>query len=66
MWGSITTNPAALSRAPRLKRTPRDTMSAEEAIAVIDAATKHDPLARIALRVAAVAGARRAEIAALR
>jgi len=66
VWGSIITNPAALSRAPRLKRTPRDTMSAEEAIAVIDAATKHDPLAGIALRVAAVAGARRAEIAALR
>src|SRR5581483_4149648 len=59
-------NPAAYTRAPGVKRAPRDSMSPDEAIAAIAAATKHDPMAGLALRVAAIAGARRAEIAALR
>src|SRR3954451_2009645 len=65
VWGWITSNPAALTRVPTMKRAPRDNMSAEEVIAVIKAGTEHDPMAGLALRVAAVAGARRAEIAAL-
>ena len=66
VWGWITSNPASLCRAPSVKRAPRDGMTPEEAIAVIRAASKIDPLAGLALRVAAVAGARRSEIAALR
>jgi len=66
VWGWIASNPAALSRAPGVKRSPRDVMSPHDAIAVIKAATDDDPLAGLALRVAAVAGARRAELAALR
>jgi len=66
VWGWIGSNPAALTRAPGVKRQPRDVMRPEDAIAVIAAAAEEDPLAGLALRVAAVAGARRAEIAALR
>jgi integrase len=65
VWGWITSNPAALTRVPTVKRPPRDNMSADDVIAVIEAAAANDPLAGLALRVAAVAGARRAEIAAL-
>ena len=66
VWGWITTNPAALSRAPGVKHAPRDVMSPDDAIRAIAAATADDPLAGLALRLAAVAGARRAELAALR
>jgi integrase len=66
VWGWVTANPAALSRAPQLKQAPRDAMAPEEVIAVIEAATGIDPIAGLALRVAAIAGARRAELAALR
>ncbi|GAC1545068.1 MAG: site-specific integrase [Acidimicrobiales bacterium] len=66
VWSWIGSNPAALTRAPGVKREPRDVMRPEDAIAVIAAAAEEDPLAGLALRVAAVAGARRAEIAALR
>jgi integrase len=41
-------------------------MSPADAVAVIKAASDTDPLAGLALRLAAVAGARRAELAALR
>lgn len=66
VWGWITTNPAALAQFTRVKRPPLDAMAPEDAIAVIKAAADIDPLAGRALRVAAVAGARRAETAALR
>jgi integrase len=66
VWGWISSNPAALSRPPGVKRSPRDVMSPADAVAVIKAATDTDPLAGLALRLAAVAGARRAELAALR
>jgi integrase len=66
VWGWIPSNPAALTRPPGVKRSPRDVMSPDDAIGVIKAATDLDPLAGLALRVAAVAGARRAELAALR
>jgi integrase len=65
VWSWISANPAALSRPPGVKRSPRDVMSPTDAIAVIKAATDRDPLAGLALRLAAVAGARRAELAAL-
>jgi integrase len=66
VWGWINSNPAALTRPPGVKRTPRDAMSPADAVAVINAAADSDPLAGLALRLAAVAGARRAELAALR
>jgi integrase len=66
VWSWISSNPAALTRPPGIRRSPRDVMSPADAIAVIKAATDSDPLAGLALRVAAVAGARRAELAALR
>jgi len=66
VWGWISSNPAALTRPPGVKRSPRDVMSPDDAIAVIKVATDSDPLAGLALRLAAVAGARRAELAALR
>jgi integrase len=66
VWGWITSNAAALTRAPGPRRGPRDAMRPEEAIAVIKAAADIDPLAGLALRIAAVGGARRAEIAAMR
>jgi len=65
VWGWISTNPAALARPPRRKRAPREVMSPEVAVAAIAAAASFDPLAGLAIRVAAVAGARRAELAAL-
>jgi integrase len=66
VWGWITSNPAALARARRPRQPPRGAMTPEEVIAAIAAATDIDPMAGLALRIAAVAGARRAEIAALR
>ncbi|MDP9442264.1 MAG: site-specific integrase [Actinomycetota bacterium] len=66
VWGWITSNPAALARARTAKRAPREAMRPEDAIAAIRAATEFDPLAGLALRIAAVAGPRRAELAALR
>jgi len=66
VWGWITSNPAALCRVQSVKRAPRDVMSPDEVTRAIGAAMRVDPLAGLALRVAAVAGARRAELAALR
>lgn len=65
VWGWISSNPAALARPRELKRSPREVMGPDDAIAVIKVATDSDPLAGLALRLAAVAGARRAELAAL-
>jgi integrase len=65
-WGWIGTNPAATARLTHAKRLPRASMSADEVRRVLDAAAGFDPAAALALRIAAVAGARRAELAALR
>jgi len=51
VWGWITTNPAALTRAPVVKRAPRDAMDVEEVVAVIEAAAAIDPVAGLVLRV---------------
>ena len=65
-WGWVTTNVAALAPVSQPRRVPRESMTADEVRAAIDAATSFDPAAGLALRLAAVTGARRAELAALR
>jgi integrase len=65
-WGWVGTNVASSARLRHAKRQPRESMSAEEVRSVIAAAQSIDPAAGLALRLAAVAGARRSELAALR
>jgi integrase len=65
-WEWIGTNPAAAARLRQPKRVPRDGMSIDAVRAAIAAAREIDPAAGLALRLAAVAGLRRAELAALR
>ena len=64
-WEWIATNPAGAARLRQPKRAPRDGMSIESVRAAIAAAREIDPAAGVALRLAAVAGLRRAELAAL-
>jgi integrase len=64
-WEWITTNPAAGARLRQPKRVPRNAMVIGEVRAVIEAAREIDRAAGVALRLAAVAGLRRAELAAL-
>jgi integrase len=65
-WGWVGTNVAAAARLRHGKRQPCESMTADEVRAVIAAADSIDPAAGLALRLAAIAGARRSEIAALR
>jgi len=65
-WGWLTTNPASAARLTQRKRAPRQAMSIEDVQAVVLAAGKVDAGAALALRLAAVTGARRSELAALR
>ncbi len=65
-WELLPTNPVAVARPQRAKKVPRGVMSVEEVgAALATAATVHSSV-HLALRLAAVAGARRAELAALR
>ena len=64
-WGWIGTNVASMARLRSSRTEPRDVMSVDDVRAVVEAATAIDPAAGLALRIAAVAGARRAELAAL-
>jgi integrase len=64
-WGWLTSNPVATARLSHTKQIPRSSMSADEVRRVLEAAAGFDPAAALALRIAAVAGARRAELAAL-
>ncbi len=64
-WEWIGTNPAAAARLRQPKRAPRDGMSIEAVRGAIAAAREIDAAAGVALRIAAVAGLRRAELAAL-
>jgi integrase len=64
-WGWIDVNPAALASHERPKRTPRGAMSPEEVQRVLAAAELVHEMAPIALRLAAITGARRSELAAL-
>ena len=65
-WGWVTTNVVALATLGRRKTQPRSALSAGEVRTVIAAADARDPAAGLALRLAAVTGARRAELCALR
>jgi integrase len=65
-WGWISSNPAALARLTQPKALTRRAMSPEDVRHVLAAAQTLDPAAELALRLAAVTGARRAELAALR
>ncbi len=64
-WGWVTTNVAAIATLGRRKTKPRSAMSADDVRAVIAAAAERDPAAGLALRLAAITGARRAELCAL-
>ncbi len=64
-WEWVGANVASQARLRQPKRAPREAMSADEVRAVIAAARDIDPAAAVALRLAAVAGLRRAELAAL-
>ena len=64
-WGWAGTNVAAAVRLRQRKRAPRESMTRAEVQAVVAAAQRMEPLAGLALRLAAVAGLRRAELAAL-
>ncbi|MBA2325191.1 MAG: hypothetical protein H0V95_00940, partial [Actinobacteria bacterium] len=61
-WEWVGTNVAAQSRLRQPRQAPRTSMSVDEVQAVIATAREIDPLAALALRLAAVAGARRAEL----
>jgi integrase len=65
-WGWASTNVASLSRLRSTKASRRAVMTVDEVRAVMAAAATIDPAAELMLRVAAVTGARRAELAALR
>lgn len=65
-WGWVSTNVAALARLMQPKKAPRGALEPEDVRKVIDAAATFDPAAALALRVAAITGARRSELAALR
>jgi integrase len=65
-WGWVSTNVAAMARLRSTKVQQRAVMSVDEVRAVIAAAATIDSAAELALRIAAIAGARRAELASLR
>jgi integrase len=65
-WELLPTNPVAVARPQRAKKAPRGVMSVDEVSTALATAAEVSPSAHLALRLAAVAGARRAELAALR
>ena len=64
-WGWITSNPAALAKLTQPKTAPRGAMTPDDVRHVL-AAARHRSRGELALRLAAMTGARRAELAALR
>lgn len=64
-WEWVGSNVASQAQLRQPKRAPREAMTSDEVRAAIAAAQSIDPAAGVALRIAAVAGLRRAEIAAL-
>jgi integrase len=64
--GWVNTNVAPLATLGRRKSQPRSALPGADVRAVIAAALHFDPAAGLALRLAAVTGARRAELCALR
>ncbi len=65
-WGWVATNVASIARLGRRKVVPRASLSPEEVRRVLVAAATIAVEAAVALRLAAVTGARRSELAALR
>lgn len=71
-WGWVTTNAVAVAHLGRRKQSPRGSLSTDEVRRVLVAADelakagKVEPAAGVALRLAALTGARRSELAALR
>jgi integrase len=65
-WGWVSNNVAGMARLRSSKTQQRSVMTLDDVRAVMAAAATIDPAAALALRMAAVAGARRAELAALR
>ena len=64
-WGWVSNNVAGIARLKSSKTQQRSVMSLDDVRAVMTAAATIDPAAVLALRIAAVTGARRAELAAL-
>ena len=64
-WGWASTNVASMARLRSTKTPRRTVMTLDEVRAVMAAAASIDPAAALMLRIAAVSGARRAELAAL-
>lgn len=64
-WEWVPTNVASVARLRQSKQAPRKSISGDDVRAVIRAARTIDPAAALALRLAAVAGLRRSELAAL-
>jgi integrase/predicted nucleotidyltransferase len=64
-WELVGSNPASQAILRQPKRAPRDAMTPADVRAVITSARELDPAAGVALRLAAVGGLRRAELAAL-
>ncbi len=64
-WGWVSTNVVAIATLGRRKSVPRAAMVGADVRKVIAAAAERDPAAGLALRLAAVTGARRAELCAL-
>ncbi len=64
-WGWVSNNVAGIARLKSSKTQPRTVMTLDDVRAVMAAAATIDPAALLGLRIAAVAGARRAELAAL-
>ena len=65
-WGWLETNPATMATAPRVLRPQVQAMRSDEVAAVLAAAAAISARAGLALRLAAVTGARRGELAGLR
>jgi len=65
-WGWVSQNVVAMAQRKTTKKQPRGVMSLDDVRAAIAAAAEFDPAAALALRLAAMTGARRAELAALR
>jgi integrase len=64
-WGWASTNVASMARLRSTKTQRRTVMTLDDVRAVMAAAESIDPAAALMLRIAAVSGARRAELAAL-
>mgnify|MGYP000973372623 FL=1 len=65
-WGWVSSNVASLARLRSTKTQQRTVMTVDDVRAVMEAAASIDAAAELAFRIAAVAGARRAELASLR